>query len=131
MAGQPLAWFEGSNLPRKLSYVSKTISEYKKVWKDFHEGYILPVGEIPDGSSWSGFQSIIDDKSGYFLVFRENNDIAMSEIKTYLKPNIHLNMILISGSGEDEALQVDGTGNVKFFLPNAFSFALYLYNIIH
>ena len=129
MAGQPLAWFEGSKLPRELSYVSKTISEYKKVWNDFHEGYILPVGEMPDGKSWTGFQSITNEKSGYFLVFRENNDNAMSEIKTYLKPNIHLNMILISGSGEDEALQVDGTGNVKFFLPNAFSFALYLYNI--
>ena len=129
MAGQPLAWFEGSNLPRELSYVSKTISEYKKVWNDFHKGYILPVGEMPDGKSWTGFQSITNEKSGYFLVFRENSNNEIKQLKTYLKPDTKLKMICITGMGEDYILSADQNGYLSFHLPKVFSFALYKYNL--
>lgn len=38
-------------------------------------GTILPIGETPDGTSWTGFASAArDGKSGHILLFRETND---------------------------------------------------------
>ena len=73
MAGQPLAWFEASNLPEEAFGIRDLMEKYKKVQYDFHQGTILPIGEEPSGRSWTGFQSLCHSKNGYLLIYREDN----------------------------------------------------------
>ena len=73
MFSNPLGWFEISNLPE--DYVA-AVSKLVRVWKAERGrllgGHILPIGDPPDGVSWTGFASIGDDRrGGYLLLFRE------------------------------------------------------------
>lgn len=76
MAGQPLGWFECSNLPRKMV---EAVGELATVWREhrdaFFDGTILPIGDAPDGTAWTGFLSVSSDRrTGYALVLREMNE---------------------------------------------------------
>ncbi|MEI6076889.1 MAG: alpha-galactosidase [Verrucomicrobiota bacterium] len=75
MFASPLGWFEVSNLPEDYQ---RSVAELVMVWKrertQLYTGHILPIGEAPDGQSWTGFASVgLDSKSGYLLFFRELN----------------------------------------------------------
>ncbi|MDQ3813513.1 MAG: alpha-galactosidase [Armatimonadota bacterium] len=76
MFANPLGWFETSNLPE--SYFQE-IAPLVRIWKMHREqlfgGRIIPIGDAPNGTSWTGFVSIgADRRSGYLLIFRELND---------------------------------------------------------
>ena len=84
MAGQPLAWFEASNLPEEAFGIRDLMEKYKKVQYDFHQGTILPIGEEPSGRSWTGFQSLCHSKNGYLLIYREDNAREETWVDTWL-----------------------------------------------
>lgn len=133
MAGQPLAWMEASNLPKVAFSIKPLVEKYKEIQHDFHKGVILPIGEEPSGKSWTGFQSIVDETSGYILVFRENNNNPNGEIKTWNFEGAELEMIPIVSSESD--LQVinqiiDKNGNFTISLKQPNSFALYQYKLL-
>ena len=128
MAGQPLAWFEGSNLPDEAQSVIPVIEAYKKVWHDFHNGTILPIGDMPDGSAWTGFQSVNNDH-GYFLVFREKNLSRTNVFKTMLNPGTKISLTMVTGDGEDHNAVINTNGGLEFSLPGVFTFALYRYDV--
>ncbi|MEM6823065.1 MAG: alpha-galactosidase, partial [Verrucomicrobiota bacterium] len=73
MFSNPLGWFEVSHLPESYS---KKIEPLVQIWKQNREGLfsgqMYPIGDPPDGASWTGFMSISGD-SIYILVFRELN----------------------------------------------------------
>ena len=129
MAGQPLAWFEGSNLPSAAEKLIPVIKAYKTVWNDFHAGTILPIGSMPDGHSWTGFQSI-GAGHGYFLIYREKNGEGRHTFQTYLKPDQKISLVKICGSGMDMEADIESGRDLFFSLPTEFSFALYRYDIV-
>lgn len=126
MAAQPLAWFEAANLPEEAFATGEVIKKYRQIQHDFHQGYILPIGNEPDGKSWCGFQSIKED-GGYILVFREDNELASHMISTCLNPNKKVLFTKILGDGESFEGQVTSAGMISFSLGKANSFALYHY----
>jgi len=76
MFSTPLGWFEVSNLPK--AYFEE-VSPLVKVWKQHRAavfaGSIISIGQEPNGKSWTGFVSLDQDgKSGYLLMFREDNE---------------------------------------------------------
>ena len=76
MSANPLGWFEASNLPE--DYI-ESVSQLVKIWKRersrWFAGNMIPIGEAPDGTHWTGFASVgVGQRSGYLLVFRELND---------------------------------------------------------
>jgi len=76
----PLGWFEVSNLP--AAYVQEMkpiIAAWKKERPHLHAGKIAPIGEIPDGIAWTGFESLADT-GRYLLLFRELNTHATFEL---------------------------------------------------
>jgi alpha-galactosidase len=86
MFSNPLGWFETSNLPEDYF---DTVLPLVECWRAHREelfaGTILPVGNPPDGMSYTGFLSIGEGDEGLGLVFREANPysrgrIAMEEI---------------------------------------------------
>lgn len=130
MAGQPLAWMEASNLPEEAFATGRLIKQYTKIQEDLHSGTILPIGEEPSGRSWTGFQSIKDSRSGYFIVYRENTDDASARVKTWLDGGAKVTLTPVLGDGEAATLQADEAGRVSFTLAGKNSFAVYKYEII-
>ncbi len=76
MCANPLGWFEASNLPADyIESVSKLVAVWKRERSQWFAGSMIPIGDAPDGSSWTGFASVGQDpRRGYVLVFRELND---------------------------------------------------------
>ena len=128
--GQPLAWFEGSGLPGEAFEISPLIKKYRDVQHDIHNGLIFPIGDEPNGSSWTGFQSISDDE-GYFLIFREYNNSEYQNIKTHLSANAHVKFRQVLGVGEDFSQVIGEDQKVNFKLPGKHTFTLYKYKIIN
>ena len=129
MAGQPLAWMEASNLPEEAFVTGKLIRKYKVIAPDFHSGVILPIGEEPSGRSWTGFQSVKDDRSGYILVFRENNGKQSEFVKTWFDEGTNVHFEPVFGDGDKFSCTVDRNGEVRFRLPKINSYAMYRYVI--
>lgn len=131
MAGQPLAWFEGSGLPDEALGIRQVIDDYKKIQHDFHTGTILPVGEEPDGQSWTGFQSV-KDGSGYFIFFRENNPQSAGVIETWLPEGVKVKCTPMFGYGAAAAFTqtVGHKGTLKIEIPRVNVYIVYKYEIL-
>lgn len=128
MMGQPLVWMEASGLPAEGFDLAETITKYKEVQHDIHKGKILPIGNEPSGTSWTGFQSIQENR-GYLVVFRENNGETENQLKTWLPEGKEVNLKLILGDGKSFKVKVGQGGIVNFFLSKENSYALYSYDI--
>lgn len=128
MAGQPLAWFEGSGLPEEALTIGKAITEYKKIQHDFHQGTILPVGDEPCGKSWTGFQSV-GNKEGYFLIYRENHPENSYPVKTWLAAGTKVKCTPVMGNGQPFTQTVQRNGMIEFTLPQTNNYVLYKYQI--
>jgi len=129
MAGQPLAWMEASNLPAEAYSLSSLVAQYRKVQSDFHSGIILPVGEEPSGRSWTGFQSVTGDDSGYFIVYREDNGRPSAFVNTWLPEGAEVYFEPVLGSSMNFCCTTCRGGAVEFSLPEKNSFAMYKYKI--
>lgn len=129
IAGQPLAWFEGSGLPQEAFRISSLIKAYKDVQHDFHTGTILPIGDEPSGKSWTGFQSVKDNQSGYFIIFRENNANETGVLETWLEEGSEIECTPILGNGKAISVLIGRKGTLQVELPNINDFVMYKYKI--
>lgn len=129
MAGQPLAWFEGSGLPEEASSISRLIKTYKEVQHDFHTGTILPIGDEPSGKSWTGFQSVKGNK-GYFIIYRENNPNAVGMVETWLPEKAKVKCTPVLGNGKAMTKTIGYKGTLTVELPHVNDFVMYKYEII-
>ena len=72
MFANPLGWFEMSNL--SLGYTapfSKLVENWKLHRNSLFAKTILPFGDAPDGTNWSGFAAFDTNREfGYVLLFR-------------------------------------------------------------
>lgn len=72
MISNPLIWMEMSNLEeedkRKLS---KIIKVYKQYRKEIFNAEIIPIGDMPDGCNFTGFQIKNSENFGFLLLFKE------------------------------------------------------------
>lgn len=128
MAAQPLAWFEGSNLPEEAFQIAPLVKKYREVQADFHAGCILPIGNEPSGTGWTGFQSIRGDE-GYLLVFREWNDHPKTKLMTHLPAETPVRLTHVLGAGASSIVPTDADGRLEFALPEKYSFSMYRYEI--
>lgn len=129
MAGQPLAWMEASNLPEEAYGLGTLVGQYRNVQADFHKGVILPVGEEPSGRSWTGFQSVSDDRTGYMLIYREDNDRASASLDTWLPAGVSVRFTPVLGHGRAFTARTGDDGSVKFSLPERNDFVMYRYSV--
>ena len=128
IAGQPLAWMEASNLPEDAYQIASVINKYRDISSDFHSGIILPIGEEPSGRSWTGFQSLTGENTGYVIVYRELNDDASASVRTWLGEGVKVSFELVLGQGKSFKTKVGKDGMVSFLLPDRNTYALYRYS---
>ena len=96
MIANPLVWMEMSNLTDKqVASLQKLIAVYRKVRMDFFNAEIHPIGERPNGCSFTGFQIVTGEKSGYLLLFKENDPLKqfIYITRSPLPKNIHVNLL--------------------------------------
>jgi len=128
MAAQPLAWFEGSNLPKEAFAISPIIDSYKKVMTDFHSGVILPIGDEPSGKSWTGFQSQkTDSDHGYILIFREQNESGTHEFILPMLMSGTYRFEPVAGNGKAFNSKIGTDRKITIALEKPDSFVLYRY----
>ena len=108
MFANPLGWFEVSNVPADYQ---KSVASLASVWRQerarLFAGRILPIGEAPDGQSWTGFASISQDGGpSYVLLFRELNRSTEWSLDMQLLPGSNHRVVVLAGKGE--ATMLDG-----------------------
>ncbi|MDD4592698.1 MAG: alpha-galactosidase, partial [Parabacteroides sp.] len=126
MMAQPLAWMEAHNLPAEAFKISRVIKRYREIQYDMHKGLILPIGDVPSGKSWTGFQSLLEGR-GYFLLFRENSEEDLARMKTWLKGGTEVMCKRILGSGDDFKARSGDNGEISFKIAEKNSYSLYYY----
>ena len=127
MFANPLGWFESSGLQEEvLSVYRNMLNIHKEIRPKIDKGVILPVGDMPTGYSWTGFQCV-NENEGYLLIFRENNE----------SDHCRLTLHNISGNSNLEFKYVGGdknagykyeTGSLNVHLINKKSFILLHYS---
>lgn len=130
MMAQPLAWLEGSGLPEEAFSCAPILAKFRSEMEAIHQGDILPIGDEPDGTKWTGFQSITSSRTGYLVVYREYNQTAMASLQTWLPPGEKVALTPVIGTGNPETQQVSTEGKLTFSLPKKWSYALYKYQLI-
>jgi alpha-galactosidase len=103
MFTSPLAFFESSGLSsRYVANAAPVIAQWKKEREAIYRGTILPIGEAPDGVTWTGFASVArGGRGGYLLLFRELNQEA-----TWIAPRS------LFGAGDYRIKVLGGGGSV-------------------
>ncbi len=72
LPASPLAWMELSKVPPDVAAAwQRLLAAWKPHRRAFHDGVVLPVGNAPDGFSWTGFVSLGASGGLYGLFFRE------------------------------------------------------------
>lgn len=128
MAGQPLAWFEATGLPKEAFAISEIVKKYRGIQADFHAGMIVPIGDEPSGRSWTGFQSQKNNsKDGYLIVYRENNPSHQTEIVLPLIEEGTYDFEIISGKGKVINANVDANQKVSVEIPEENAYLLVKY----
>jgi len=129
MMAQPLAWFEAARLPADAFSIAPLVRTYCEHRDRIHAGQIFPIGREPDGSGWTGFQSLQAD-AGYFLVFREWNDVPRARLATWALAGSRVRCRAVLGAGRDFEASIPADGSLEFALPEPFSFGLYAYETL-
>lgn len=102
MFASPLGWFEVSNLPPEyVEQVSKLVTLWKRHRDEIFSGPIIPIGDEPSGTSWTGFAAVAPDRQGaHVLVFRELNDLEDWTTRLPLLAKGEYRTRVISGTGK-------------------------------
>jgi alpha-galactosidase len=111
MFASPLGWFETSNLP--TNFVQQ-VSPLVKLWKQHRDeifaGPIVPIGDEPSGSSWTGFAG-----PSHVVVLRERHAAATREFDL---PAIPRDATVIAGRGEASIVG----GKLRVTIPEQLNF---------
>ena len=129
MFANPLFWESLAAIsPESKERLRPLIALYKEHRAAIYAGHIFPIGEMPDGVAWTGFQSH-DPKtgSGYMIVYREDSPEATYRFRPkFLSGSVHFEDVL----GERGAWSVErAEDGVEVTLPDPRTFRLYRYSV--
>jgi alpha-galactosidase len=122
MFSSPLGWFEASNLPQ--AYVAQ-VAELAALWKHHRDmalaGTIVPIGQPPDGTAWTGFASVLSGHELYLLALRETNDRPSFEFDLPIACEDRCAVAVLAGHGDVRL--GDRTATVTLEKPRSFVLA--------
>jgi alpha-galactosidase len=126
----PLAWMELTGLSStSCEELRPLIRQYGTIQAHLLGGHIMPIGEEPDGTSWTGFQSATGENEGYVLLLREltANEHGVYRLRGQVTGNIKLNLLLCSKEINADATWDTESQQINVCLKQPCSFALYRY----
>ncbi len=128
LMAQPLAWLEASNLPEEAYSIAPLVKKYTGIMADLHKGSIMPIGEEPNGVSFTGFQSS-QDKSGYLIIYRERTESNTQTLQTSLPKNENVVIEDVHKSNPNSYVKYNSNGSVEAKLGASDSFILVKYTV--
>jgi len=127
MFANPLFWESLAAISEESKAALKPlIAKYKEHRGAIYSGHIFPIGEMPDGVAWTGFQSHVPKtNSGYLIVYREDNP----------EPSYRFQPKFLTGPTRFESISDDSPAftadhpekGIEVALPEKRTFRLYLY----
>lgn len=130
MFANPLAWLELTGLDEESTETLKRlIPPYLKIQGDILSGHVLPIGEEPDGTGWTGFQSVKEAGSGYLLIIKERNQLDTHPYILWKEKGKTLKLESLLGYGTQNSVDVDEEGRAVFALEGQLKYALYRYSV--
>jgi hypothetical protein len=124
---------------RQLDALQPLVALFNRIRPDTSRGHVLPIGQEPSGTSWTGLQCMLTETEGYVLVFREKNDEPSGSFKLWghRSDSIRLTCLARSSGPEQQAYPADeqlepapaSDGTIRLSLDQPFSFALYRYSL--
>lgn len=122
MFGSPLAWFEVSEVPEDwAAEVTELVQTWRTHRENIHAGHIIPIGEEPDGSQWTGLASVAQDRrAAYLVVFRETNDTTSWKTQIPLMDTKAGRVEVLGGTGKADFK--NGELHVALEQPRSFLF---------
>ncbi|CAI6083129.1 hypothetical protein COHCIP112018_03877 [Cohnella sp. JJ-181] len=149
----PLAWMELSSLDEvQASLLSSLLHALRPHRAEIASGHILPLGDEPSGTGWTGLQSIAAHanaaanadaaadpaaESGYLLIVRERSAApaktyrlwgrTAGELRIHTVARLRERDIMDAGSKQEFGIQADDRGEFTFTLPAPLTFAIYKY----
>lgn len=130
MFANPLAWMELTGLDEEsVETLSRLIPPYLKIQGDILSGHVLPIGEEPDGTKWTGFQSVKGEGCGYLQIIKERNGKDSHTYTLWKEKGKTLKLENLMGYGAQERVEVDEDGRAVFMMAGQFAYALYKYTV--
>ena len=127
LCGSPLAWMELSALPKDAAAtLRQLIAAYTPVQADWLAGQVLPIGQEPDGVSWTGFQSV-GEAGGFLMLIREHSNVGVFAYRLWGGVAGPLRLTTVLGENQPDTVCPDDAGLYHFALPHPHSFALVRY----
>ncbi|PYI50285.1 alpha-galactosidase [Paenibacillus flagellatus] len=137
MFTNPLAWMELSGLSeRDAETLAPLIALFNRLKATTSRGHVLPIGDEPSGTGWTGLQCAVNEREGLILAFREYTDEAVGSFRLWgdRGASLRLECLVRSGgrdrldfAGDAVVLQPDGDGRIAVSLNRPLSFGLYRY----
>ncbi|TNJ65067.1 hypothetical protein FE784_16915 [Paenibacillus hemerocallicola] len=138
MFASPLAWMELSGLSdQQVETLKPLIALFNRIKSETGHGHVLPIGEQPSGTGWTGLQCMTGDKEGYLLAFREytREDTGTFRLWGSRSASTRLECLVRSEGrqqmafpGTIERTAPSSTGEIRITLTQPLSFALYRYS---
>ena len=126
----PLVWMEMTHLsPENAAETRAMLQKYRPIQAEILGGCVQPIGQEPDGVSWTGFLSATNEKSGYLLLLREWTG---HDAFDYRLPGLSLRRLSLQsllGENSQREVKTDSEGVARFTLSKPHSFALYRYTV--
>ena len=145
----PLAWMHLQALPREdADAVGEVLRRVRPHQQAMLHGHVLPLGDEPDGTAWTGFLSTSlqpphpptppastspapatespPADHGYLMLYREVNDADQASLHLpSLPPGATLTLEPLAGQGSDQRVTLDMNSRGRFHLAAPRSYALY------
>ena len=109
--------------------VRKVLDAYRPHREAIYRGTVHPIGSKPNNASWTGFQCVVDESSGYMTIFREI--CSPSETADIKLHGAEGKMIKFTDliTGKTAEYQADRHGTAGFTIPKAPGFIFGRYTI--
>lgn len=130
MMANPLFWEALAGVSEQSRNALKpAIALYRQHQAAIYEGCILPIGDMPDGTSWTGFQSHNPETGGgYLLVLREDNP---KQSRRFYPKFVRTTTRFESVTDDSPALTCNASDEgVEVALPHPRAFRLYRYYVV-
>jgi alpha-galactosidase len=100
MWSSPLGWFETSNLPPEyFQQIAPLVALRRHYREEIFGGTIIPIGDAPDGTRWTGFVST-GSEVAHALIFREHNVQAYHSFDLAFEQRGTAEVRWLAGAGE-------------------------------
>lgn len=137
----PLVWMEMTGLEEGDAVLAgRILQAYRSFQRELLGGHVLPIGQEPSGTGWTGFQSALSRAEGYVQVVREYNESSAAYYSLYgaegrrlcLMPLLtygqQSGVAVFTGDAAGEKVLEPGAGGLyRFSLAEPMSWAIYRY----